>query len=387
MKFNRIIILILDSVGCGVQPDYKKYHHENCNTLGNIYKNQNNFHLPNLERMGLNQILFGTKNNDSTAGKMMEKGEGNDTFAGVWEMFGIIFNKRFRSDKKGFSQKIIDKINSHLNINIVVNEYISGFKALDKYYAEHVKKVSPILYLADDGVVLLAAHENIIKPNRLNQMSERIADILKDQNISRVISRPFIGSPLNFVRTDNRKDFLAIKDLNNKSILNRLRQNKIKFITTEHLNNILGGWPDTDYIKGNFSNNGLTKIIIKSLQEYNKKSVLLFCLQDFDMFGHKKDTDGYAKKLIEFDKKLPSIIKFLSKEDLLIITADHGCDPTTNLRGHTREFVPIILYSKSLSAGKDLGIRSAFADVGQTICSNFNLPKLKNGVSLLNDQI
>ena len=105
------------------------------------------------------------------------------------------------------------------------------------------------------------------------------------------------------------------------------------------------------------------------------------------MFGHKKDTDGYAKKLIEFDKKLPSIIKFLSKEDLLIITADHGCDPTTNLRGHTREFVPIILYSKSLSAGKDLGIRSAFADVGQTICSNFNLPKLKNGASLLDELI
>jgi len=387
MKFNRIIILILDSVGCGVQPDYKKYHHENCNTLGNIYKNQNNLHLPNLERMGLNQILFGTKNNDSIAGKMIEKGKGNDTFAGVWEMFGIIFTKRFRSDKKEFSQKIIDKINSHLNINIVGNEYISGFKALDKYYAEHVKKVSPILYLADDGVVLLAAHENIIKPDSLNQMSKRIADILKDQNISRVISRPFIGSPLNFTRTDNRKDFLAIKNLGNNSILNRLSQNKIKILTTEHLYNILGGLPDVEHIKGNFNNKDLTKIIIKSLQKYNKKSVLLFCLQDFDMFGHKKDTSSYAKSLIEFDKKLPSIIKFLAKDDLLIITADHGCDPTTNLRGHTREFVPIILYSKLLNVGRDLGIRSTFADVGQTICSNFNLPKLKNGVSLLNDQI
>ncbi|MFH1233857.1 MAG: phosphopentomutase [Patescibacteria group bacterium] len=385
MKFKRIIILILDSAGCGVQLDYKKYHHENCNTIGNIYKNQNNFHLPNLERIGLNKILFDVQNNNSIAGKMMEKGKGNDTFAGVWEMFGIIFNKRFRSEKKGFSQKIIDEINSNLNINIVGNEYISGFKAIDKFYAEHVKKVSPILYLADDGAVLLAAHENIIKPVHLNQMGKKIARILEDQNISRVITRPFIGSPLNFIRTDNRKDFLAIKDLNNNSILNRLRQNKIKFLTTEHLNNILGGSPDTDYIKGNFNNNDLTKIIIKSLKEYNKKGVLLFCLQDFDMFGHKKDTEGYAKKLIEFDKKLPSIIKFLAKEDLLIITADHGCDPTTNLRGHTREFVPIILYSKSLNTDKDLGIRSTFADVGQTICWNFNLPKLKNGVSLLNE--
>jgi phosphopentomutase len=385
MKFNRIIILILDSVGCGVQPDYKKYHHERCNTLGNIYKNQNNFSLQNLEKMGLDKILFGIQNNNSIAGKIMRKSKGNDTFAGVWEMLGVIFNKRFRSNKKGFSKKIIDKINSSLGINIVGNEYISGFKAIDKYYGEHVKNVSPILYLADDGVVLLAAHENIIKPKRLNQMSKRIAHILMDQNISRVISRPFVGSPLNFVRTGNRKDFLAIKDLDKKFILNHLRQNKIKLITTEHLNNILGCPPNTNFIKGNFNNNDLIKIIIKFLQEYNKKSLLLFCFQDFDIFGHKKDTDGYAKKLIEFDKKLPSILKFLDKEDLLIITADHGCDPTVNLRGHTREFVPIILYSKSLNTGKDLRIRSTLADVGQTICSNFNLPKLKNGVSLLND--
>jgi len=385
MKFNRIIILILDSVGCGVQPDYKKYHHENCNTVGNIYKNQNNFHLPNLEKMGLDKILFDVKNNSSTAGKMMKKGKGNDTFAGVWEMFGIIFNKRFRSKKKGFTQKVIDEINSNLNVSIVGNEYISGFNALDKYYVEHVKKVSPILYLADDGVILLAAHENIIRPNRLNQMSKRIADILKDQNISRVISRPFIGSPLNFVRTGNRKDFLAIKDLDSNSILNRLKRNKIKFLTTEHLNNILGNSPNTDYIKGNFNNNDLTKIIIKSLKGYTHKSILLFCLQDFDMFGHKKDIDGYAKKLIEFDKKLPSIIKFLDKKDLLIVTADHGCDPTINLRGHTREFVPIILHSKSLNTGRYIGIRNTFADVGQTICSNFNLPKLKNGIPLLNE--
>jgi phosphopentomutase len=385
MKFNRIIILILDSAGCGVQPDYKKYHHENCNTLENIYKNQRNFHLPNLEKVGLNKILFDVKNNSSIAGKMIEKSKGNDTFAGVWEMFGIIFNKRFRSEKKGFSKKIIDEINYNLNTSIVGNEYISGFKALDKYYIEHTKKISPILYLADDGVVLLAAHENIIKPKYLNQMSKQIADILKNQNISRVISRPFIGSPLNFVRTANRKDFLAIKDLGNNSILNRLKKNKIKFLTTEHINNILGGSPYIDYIKGNYNNNDLMKIIIKSLKEYRHKSVLLFCLQDFDMFGHKKDTEGYAKKLIEFDKKLPSIMKFLDKKDLLIITADHGCDPTINLRGHTREFVPIILYSKSLNAGKDLGTRNTFADIGQTICSNFDLPKLKNGIPLLNE--
>jgi len=383
MKFKRIIVLILDSVGCGVQSDYKKYHYEHCNTLGNIYKNIKGFCLPNLEKMGFNKILFNVSSDNHIAGKMMAKGKGNDTFSGVWEMLGTIFNRRFRSKKKGFSQKIIDEINFKLNTKIVGNEYISGFLALDKYYAEHVKKVSPILYLADDGVVLLAAHENIIKPERLNEMGKKISDILKNKNISRVITRPFKGVPLKFVRTDSRKDFLSIKGFKDNSILNSLEQHKIHFLTTEHLGNILGNHLAINTIKGNFNNNNLLKIIIKALRENHRKGIFLFCLQDFDMFGHKKDVNGYAQKLIEFDEKIPTIIKSLNKEDLLIITADHGCDPTVNLRGHTREFVPIILYSKSLKIGIDLGIRKTFADIGQTICYNFDLPKMKDGILLL----
>ncbi len=386
MKFKRIIILILDSVGCGVQPDYQKYHNESCNTLGNIYKNQNHFRLPNLESLGLKKILFGVKNINALAGKMIEKGKGNDTFAGIWEIMGVIFNKRFRSKKNRFPQKIINKINVHLKIDIVGNEYISGFKALDKYYDEHVKKESPILYLADDGVVLLAAHEDVIKPNRLNQMAKKIAELLKDQNISRVISRPFVGMPLHFVRTNKRKDYLAVKDLKKNSIISRLKGTQIKCLTTEHIYNILGNPSDINYIKGNFNNDDLIKNIIRYLQkDHRKKSLMLFCLQDFDMFGHKKDIGGYVRKLIEFDKKLPLIMRCLDKKDLLVITADHGCDPTTGLRGHTREFVPIILYSRSLNSGRNLGVRRTFADIGQTICSNFNLSKLKNGTPLLNE--
>ncbi|MFA5413184.1 MAG: phosphopentomutase [Patescibacteria group bacterium] len=384
MKFNRIIILILDSVGCGVQRDYKGYHKYKCNTLKNIYKRKNNFHLPNLERLGLNKILFENKRDNSISGRMIKNSKGNDTFAGVWEMFGVIFRKRFRSKKTGFPKKIINKIQSNLGISIVGNEYISGFKALDKYFFIHAKQKSPILYLADDGVVLLAAHEKIIKPAKLNEMGRKIVKFLKNENISRIITRPFVGEMGNFVRTEGRRDFIATKDFIKKSILKNVNRNHIKILTTEHLGNILGNSPNINYIKGNFDNNNLLKIIVKSLKTRSREEILLFCLQDFDMFGHKKDVDGYARKLSEFDKKLPKIINSLRKKDLLIMTADHGCDPTLDIRGHTRELVPLILYSKSLRGNVNLGTRLTFADVGQTICLNFDLPKFKNGTSLLN---
>ncbi len=384
MKFNRIVILILDSVGCGVQRDYKEYHKCKCNTLQNIYKHKNNFHLPNLERLGLNKILFINKKDNSIAGKMIKNSKGNDTFAGVWEMFGVIFNKRFRSKKDGFSKEIINKIQSSLGIGVVGNEYISGFKALDKYFCAHAKQKIPILYLADDGVVLLAAHEKIIKPAKLNEMGRQIARLLKVGDISRVITRPFVGEPGNFIRTENRRDFIAINDLIKSSLLKNLSRNHVNFLTTEHLKNLLGSPPGINYIRGNFDNSDLLKIITKSLSRRSRREILLFCLQDFDMFGHKKDVDGYAKKLLEFDAKLPKILNLLRNKDLLIITADHGCDPTLDVRGHTRELVPVILCSKLLKEGANLGTRSTFADIGQTICFNFGLPKLRKGTSLLN---
>jgi phosphopentomutase len=378
-KFKRVILLILDSVGCGYQKDYKFYHCEKCDTLGALYKSKK-FSLPNLEKIGLSQIINKKSfSNKSVYGKMIEKTKGNDTFAGTWEMMGVIFNKRFRTLKTGFSKKIIGHLESKINAKIVGNEYISGFKALDKYYDQHKACNGPILYLSDDGVVLLGGHEDVINPEKLNRMGKIFAKELKDINVSRVITRPFIGKKEEFIRTIHRKDFLTVDKLFKHSALFNLYKKKIKIFTTEHIFNILGQPQEANYLKGSFHNKELQQIITKKIKTRKGMEVMLFCLQDFDMLGHSKNVIGYRKQLKEFDNYLPRLLKVLRKDDLLIITADHGCDPCIDIRGHSREHVPLIVYSPSLKGNIDLGTRRTFADIGQTISFNYNLPFVKNG--------
>ena len=382
-QYKRVIIIILDSVGCGIQGDYKKYHSCESNTLQSIYKSENKFSLPNLEQLGLLQAMEGDvnpKNRKGISGKMREQTSGNDTFAGVWEMFGTVFSERLRSRKTGFPKQSIKEINAELGVEIVGNEYISGFKALDKYYDEHAKKKGPILYFADDGVILLAAHEKIIPAQKLNIYGKKLAVILKGHKISRVITRPFIGEKGNFIRTERRRDYLALDNLEKESILPLLRRGKIPLITTEHLFNIFGHPQGAHFIKGNHTNNELIPLITDCLDKRKSKSVMLFCLQDFDMHGHKKDVKGYARSLSEFDALLPKILESLKQDDLLFITADHGCDPTTDLRGHTREYVPLLAYSPRLEGlSVYIGKRKSFADLAQTICHNFKLGHSKKG--------
>jgi len=379
-KFDRIIILIMDSVGCGYQKDYKKFQNKKSNTLKSIYNSNKNFNLPNLEKLGLNKILFNSSlRGRAVAGKMQEKTLGNDTFAGVWEMLGVIFTERFRSDKTGFSKKTIRKIEKYLGIKMLCNQYISGFEALENFFDLHIKYSSPILYLADDGVVLLAAHEKIISPIVLNKIAEKMVDILRDQNISRIITRPFLGNKGNLQRTDNRKDFIITKNIFDDSILSRLYNNNIKLLTSEHIFHLLGSHSFVDCVTGNFNNNKLIEVIIDKIKSKKQEGLLIFCLQDFDMLGHKKDIRNYSIKLQEFDSQIPDILKELRQDDLLIITADHGCDPALDIRGHTREYVPLLIFNKKNRKKIWLGTRDTFADIAQTICYNYSLPLLNRG--------
>jgi len=381
--YKRVIILILDSAGCGVQADYRKYQNCKSNTLKNIFANEKTFGLPNLEKLGLLQVIENSKdleNKNGISGTMREQTSGNDTFTGIWEMAGIVFHERFRSRKMGFSQQLIRRIKAELGVEIVGNEYISGFKAFDKFYDEHEKKGGPILYFADDGVVLLAAHEKIITAQQLNLYGKKLAMILKNNKISRVITRPFVGKKGNFIRTENRKDYIVLDNLEKESVLPLLQDGKIPLITTEHLFNVLGHPRNTLFIKGNHTNKNLVMLIVDHLNKIKGKAVMLFCLQDFDMYGHRKDVKGYVWSLREFDALLPKILRSLNSDDLLFITADHGCDPTTNFRGHTREYVPLLAYSSRLKhLNRQLGIRKSFADLSQTICYNFKLTPLKIG--------
>lgn len=379
--YNRIIILILDSVGCGMQKDYRKYHIQEANTLMTMYKRIPNFKLPNLEKLGLNRILFDVRAPSiGMVGVAVEKTSGNDTFAGVWEMLGVIFKKRFRSGEAGgFDNAIIKRAEKILGMPIIGNEYISGFQALDKYYQQHKAKKGLILYTAGDGVVLLAAHEDIIDYKILNRCGEGLIGILKKHGVSRVITRPFRGNPGKFIRTEHRKDYIAMPDNHRDSLINKL--NGVNFTTTEHLFRVLGSPKITGTVlRGNYKNNKLVEVILKSLRKKANNDLMLFCFQDFDMFGHKKDIEGYARVLESFDKLLPKIIRALHKDDLMIITADHGCDPAVDIRGHTRERVPLIMFSKRFSnIGQWIGIRKTFADIGQTVCHNFSLQALKVG--------
>lgn len=194
-----------------------------------------------------------------------------------------------------------------------------------------------------------------------------------------MITRPFTGSPGKFTRTEHRKDFIAMPDNFKDSLINKLRG--VNLITTEHLFRVLGSPKISGKVlRGNYTNNKLAKTIIKLLNRKSDNDLMLFCFQDFDMFGHKKDIEGYARALESFDKFLPKIINALHKDDLMIITADHGCDPAVDIRGHTRESVPLIFFSKQFGKlGKWIGIRKTFADIGQTVCYNFSLRALKKG--------
>lgn len=381
--YERVIVLVLDSVGCGVQPDYRKYHNFKSNTLKNIYTYKKNLYLPNLEQLGLSNVIRESDDSETKrgiSGKMQEQTSGNDTFAGVWEMVGIVFYSRFRNRKTGFSQQLIGQIQAELGIQIVGNEYISGFKALDKFYDEHRKKKGLILYLADDGVVLLATHEEIIPAQKLNAYGKKLAVILKNYNISRVITRPFVGRKGSFIRTENRMDYITFNDLEKESVLPLLRCAKIPLITTEHLFNVLGHPRNTRFIKGNYTNRNMVMLVVDHLNNIKGKAAMFFCLQDFDMYGHRKDVQGYIRSLREFDALLPKILKSLKPDDLLLITADHGCDPTINFRGHTREYVPLLIYSPYLkNLTRQLGTRKSFADLAQTICYNFKLEPIKKG--------
>lgn len=370
----------MDGVGCGTQTDYKKYHAKKSNTLLNVYKKNKNFHLLNLENSGLNKILFNKEQkNNYCAGKINIETAGNDTFSSVWEMMGVTSKQRYRSKEYGLDKHVINKIEKSFGMPVIGNEYIAGFKAMEKYYNLHHTTGFPILYFAKDGIVLLAAHEDVIKPHKLHEMSKKLANLLKTDGVVRVIARPFIGTPGHFTRSNNRRDYVLIKNKISQTALERLHERGIKIITTEHIKGVLG---DPSYIKatsGFYNNKALINIINKSLEDKTKFAVMIFCLQDFDTMGHKKDVAGYGKKLQEFDKALKNITANMSKTDLLVLTADHGCNPAYDMRGHTREKVPLIVCSKMNQQKKWLGERKTIADIGQTICYNFQLKPIKNG--------
>lgn len=384
--FKRIILIIMDSVGVGALPDADKYGDQRTNTLGNICLQSPDLYLQNLHRLGIGNIIplpghpF-LEEPLGLYGKAAELSIGKDTTTGHWELMGIVKNTPWPFYPDGFPPEIIKNFCRKTGRDILCNQPASGTEVIEKLGKEHMQTGNPIIYTSADSVFQIACHEETVPLPLLYKWCQIARNILQGEHgVARVIARPFIGKPGNFQRTSNRKDF-SLPPIDTTAL----------DILTEHGHNVTGigkisdifcgrGITDSRPSKSNSHGMGLLQETLDNLEE----GFIFVNLVDFDMlYGHRNNTKGYARALKEFDNQLADIMLKLQQEDLLLLSADHGCDPTyIQSTDHTREYIPILAWGPQIQGGESLGTRETFADIGKTILHNWNLQnKLKNGTS------
>lgn len=379
--------MVLDSAGIGEMPDAAEWGDAGADTLGHILESRA-VHLPNLQQMGLGNIrplagVAAAERPIGSYGKCTLKSNGKDTTTGHWEMAGIILEKAFPTFPDGFPPRIIDRFVGEAGVpGILGNVPASGTEIIKELGEEHVRTGKPIVYTSADSVFQIAAHEEIVPIDRLYQMCEIARRILDGEDrVGRVIARPFLGSnSADFKRTENRHDYAVPPPRN---LLPLLKENGLDVVCIGKIASIYDSVGVTEDLTA--KNNDQT--IDQTINALNAESRgLIFAnLVDFDMlYGHRRDTEGYAKALEHFDIRLPEIFAAMRDRDLLILTADHGNDPTKEGSDHTREYAPLLVYGKSAEAGIDLGTRESLADIGGTIADAFDLD-LKEGRSFLSE--
>lgn len=385
---RRAIVIVLDSVGIGEMPDAFEYGDVGSNTLGNIAQVRGGLHLPHLQELGLGNIhpIQGVAPSPSpkgSYGKMAEKSPGKDTTTGHWEMAGVILEKAFPTFPKGFPADFIKAFEERIGRQVIGNEVASGTEIIQRLGKEHVQTRCPIVYTSADSVFQIAAHEEVIPLEELMRICEIAREMLVGElKVGRVIARPFLGTEENYYRTTNRHD-LAIEPPH-KILLDMVKEKGLHVMAVGKIKDIYAGHGVTEYslTKGNMDGMDKTLAFIKE----KKPGLVMTNLVDFDMlYGHRNDVEGYAKALEELDARLPEVFALMEEEDLLILTADHGCDPTTKSTDHSREYVPLLIFGKRVIPGKNLGIRSSFADLGATLVEFLGAASLPNGKSFLKD--
>lgn len=388
---KRAIIIVLDSVGIGELPDAAQYGDEGSNTLVNIKKAMPDMDLKNMCELGLANIegkdihLLGkVQTPKGCFAKMAEKSIGKDTTTGHWEMTGVITKTPFPTfTKNGFPKELIEAFEKQIGTKILGNYACSGTEIIKQLGEEHIKTGYPIVYTSADSVFQIAAHENIISVPKLYEICQKARELLTGEwGVARVIARPFIGEKGNFTRTKNRKDFSLPPT--GTTILDLAKQKGQTVVAIGKIEDIFEhrGMTITDHTTNN------TDGIEKTIQYIQKdfEGILFTNLVDYDMvYGHRNDVEGYKNALLYFDQKLPEIIDNLKSQDILFITADHGCDPTTPSTDHSREYVPLLVYGKNIKQNVNLGIRNTFADLGQTISDYLDLKADFDAQSFLND--
>ena len=374
---ERFIIIVLDSVGIGALPDAGKYGDEGSNTLANLARAVGGLKLPNLERLGLGNIaeipgVPPAARPAASYGKMAEQSPGKDTTTGHWEIAGLLLEKPFPVYPNGFPPELIEFFEEQTGRRVLGNKAASGTEIIAELGAEHMRTGFPIVYTSADSVFQIAAHEEIIPVEELYRICRIARRLLTGEHaVARVIARPFIGRPGAFVRTPRRHDFSLPPT--GPTILDVLRENGFAVLAVGKIEDIFAGRGITKALPAANNMEGMDKTL-ECIKE-NGRGLIFANLVEFDMvYGHRNNAAGYAEALAAFDRRLPEIIAALHPGDVLIITADHGCDPTTASTDHSREYVPLLVYGENVRPGVDLGTRQTFADVAATIAEVFHLP-------------
>jgi len=374
---DRAIIIILDGVGIGEMPDARDFGDLGSNTLGNLAKVMGGLSLPNLEKLGLGNIVSIVGINPQRVplanyGKMAEKSPGKDSTTGHWEIAGCILDFAFPTYPNGFPASVMDPFRKMIGRGVLGNKPASGTEIIKELGTLHIRTGYPIVYTSADSVFQIAAHEDIISVNELYEICKIARTFLKgDHAVSRVIARPFIGdSPNNFVRTPRRKDF-SLKPPK-KLLQNCFQEKNLCTVGIGKIDDLYAGVGLDKKIHTKSNKEGI-EVLLEQIKLL-KKCLLLINLVDFDMWwGHRNNPQGFYRELQQFDQRIPEFLACCGPGDVVFITADHGNDPTTPSTDHSREYVPLLVYGKGIRKGKNLGIRRTFSDLGKTIAEAFNL--------------
>lgn len=387
---KRVFLIVLDSVGAGELPDAKDYGDEGSHTIYSTSKSQY-FNIPNMKKLGLLNIdgvrekFEATEqlgNFEGSIARMAEKSKGKDTTTGHWEIAGVISKKPFPTYPNGFPEEIISEFEKRTGRKVLCNLPYSGTEVIKDYGKEHEKTGALIVYTSADSVFQIAAHEDVVPVKELYRCCEIAREILHGEHgVGRVIARPFTGTYPNYTRTSNRHDY-SLKPP--RTMLDQLAESGFDVLGVGKIYDIFAGQGITDTVRTVNNEDGIEKCIERMDRDF--EGICFVNLVDFDMvYGHRNDVDGYAKALSYFDSQLPRIIGKLRDDDILMITADHGCDPLTPSTDHSREYVPMVAYGKKVRKNNNLGTRETYSDIAATILEYFNVKKEVEGTSFLSD--
>lgn len=385
--FKRVFLIVMDSVGIGALPDAERYGDGGSDTLGNIARSQDGLKLPVLEKLGLGHIapIIGMDPENvplASYGKMAELSLGKDTTSGHWEMAGVPLFRAFPTYPNGFPAEVIDRFREVTGKDVLGNCVASGTAIIAELGEEHVRTGKPIVYTSADSVFQIAAHEDVIPLPELYEIcrSTREQVCVGEHAVGRIIARPFIGESGAFVRTSNRHDYSL--EPPSATLLDDMKDAGFDVIGIGKIADIFAHRGLTETILTKSNEHGMDETI-RMARTWNGQGLVMTNLVEFDsLYGHRNDAAGYKKALELFDEQLAVLIEALTEDDLLLVTADHGCDPTTVSTDHSREYVPVLAYCKGKS-GVDLGVRETFADISATVRENFAMAKGAYGTSFL----